>query len=81
MRKLRQYERVLIRTDMDCVLCDSLKQQLAEAVRDQVTADDELRLGTIRADGSSEPVRQRLTEAEDRTSLLTHEFCKHRDAH
>jgi hypothetical protein len=66
---------------MDCVLCDSLKEQLAEATRAQVSTDDELRLATIRADGSSEPPRQRLTEAEDRTTSLTHEFCKHRDAH
>jgi hypothetical protein len=40
---------------MDCVLCDSLKEQLAEATRAQVSADDELRLATIRADGSVGP--------------------------
>jgi hypothetical protein len=66
---------------MDCELCDSLREQLAEAVKAHVSADDAFRLAVIRADGSSEPARRRLAETQSRSDRVTHEFCKHRGSH
>ena len=66
---------------MNCEICESTKEKLAIAVKAEVSADDDLRVAVIRADGSSTEMHRKLDDATLRRAAITHELVEHRQSH
>jgi hypothetical protein len=80
---VRKHEWVFIRGSfyMDCEMCNSIKADLAQAIKNQVSANHEFDLAVIRGDGSSADKKRRLDQAVLHSATVSHELTEHHRQH